>query len=102
MELMALWRSNHPPRILMDLAMGRLSVEEIDSIADIFSATSLTSPPEWMIERAAAMGHPQAIQLVPNRVAELAFDSQGHTVLAGARAVATRSRRLLFESSTAT
>ena len=98
---MAVRHSDFPPRILVDLATGRLSGEEIDSIAEILSAQAITSPPEWMIERASAIGHVSAFPLLRNRVADLAFDSQGQVVLAGARAVAMRSRRLLFESSAA-
>jgi hypothetical protein len=101
MELMAVRYRDFPPRILVDLATGRLSGEEIDSIAEIFSAQVLTGPPAWMVERATGIGRVSPGAYVGNRIAELAFDSQGQTVLAGARAVAMRSRRLLFESSAA-
>jgi hypothetical protein len=101
MDLISIGRSGFPPRILLDLATGRLSGEEIASIAEILSALAVTSPPEWMVERADAIGRVSAFRLIRNRVAELAFDSQRQVVFAGARAVAMRSRRLLFESSAA-
>jgi hypothetical protein len=101
MEVMAVRHSDSVPRILVDLASGRLSGQEIDAIVEILSAQELISPPEWMVDRAAAIGPIPTVPNMGRRVAQLAFDSQGQTLLAGARAVAMRSRRLLFESSAA-
>jgi hypothetical protein len=101
MELKEIRHSDHPSRILIDLATGRLSGVELDSVVEMLMSQALASPPEWMVERAVAIGHVPTLSLSEQRVAELAFDSQGQAVLAGARALAMRSRRLLFESNAA-
>src|SRR5215212_9066871 len=101
MEVMAVRHSDHLPRILVDLAAGRLSGQEIDSVVEILSAQAIVSAPEWLVERAIAIELIQTVPKMVHRVAQLAFDSQGQRVLDGARAVAIRSRRLLFESSAA-
>ncbi|MFN0071127.1 MAG: hypothetical protein ACKVVP_06515 [Chloroflexota bacterium] len=85
----------------MDLATGLLSGPEIDSVVAILSAQARVNPPEWMIERATEIGRTTTVPFGGHHLAELAFDSQEQAVLAGARAVALRSRRLLFESSAA-
>jgi hypothetical protein len=101
MELKEVRHSDHPSRILIDLATGRLSGVELDSVVEMLMSQALASPPEWMVERAVAIGRVPTLSLSGQRVAELAFDSQGQAVLAGARAMAMRSRRLLFESNAA-
>lgn len=89
------------PRIFVDLATGALNAQELDSLVEILNTGSRGDPPEWMLERAAAVGRAPIAAASTQQVAEIAFDSQGQLVLAGARAVAMRSRRLLFESNTA-
>jgi hypothetical protein len=94
-------RSEMPPRILVDLAEGHLSAVEIDAVAEAFYAPELHVPPTWMVERACAIGSVAGGDPGLRRVAALAFDSKGQMVLAGARAVALRSRRVLYESGPA-
>lgn len=93
--------SGLPPRIFVDLAAGRLTATEIDAVVEAVRVSALVAPPEWMLDRATALARTQSFERAPVQLANLAFDSKGQVVLAGARAVALRSRRLLYETGAA-
>lgn len=43
-----------PPRILLDLAEGKLGQDEVDAVRAWLLAGGLTEPPEQLLERALA------------------------------------------------
>jgi len=90
-----------PPRVFVDLADGRLAAPEIDAIVEMLRVAAMFEPPEWLLEQASAIGRVGVVADPASQTARLAFDSKSQAVLAGARAVAMRSRRLLYESGPA-
>jgi hypothetical protein len=78
-----------------------LTSGEIDAVVEAVRVSALAAPPEWMLDRATGLARTQIPHGAPLLMARLAFDSKGQVVLAGARAVAMRSRRLLYETGAA-
>ncbi len=71
---------------------------QLDSRSGQGAASGLLYLPH-VADQAAELAHRRAVGRPPaQEIAVLAFDSQERTVFAGARAVAMRSRRLLFQS----
>ena len=91
------------PPVLAALAAGRLDGEEVDAVVAWLRASGDTPPP-WVVDRAVRIGRPAeagrpARPTLWRRVAAaLVFDSRLQPRPAGARAVGTDRRRLLYQA----
>ena len=91
------------PHVLAALAEGRLDGEEVDAVVAWLRASGDTPPP-WVVERAVRIGRPDGAgrrarpTLWRRVVAALVFDSRLQPRPAGARAVGTDQRRLLYQA----
>ena len=92
------------PRILVELADGRLGDADADAVADWLLATAHEEPPTWAINRAVRIAGQARAHEAPRLsawrrvVAALVYDSGLHPRPAGARAVAVERRRLLYRA----
>ncbi len=97
-----------PPRLLIDLAEGRLESSEIEAVEMWLRADGLVAPPPWVLRRAERLPRqqPRARTARLRRwadggrrfVASLAFDSTVQAQFVGLRASGTHVRRLLYQS----
>ena len=92
------------PRILEDLAAGRLTEAEADAVVDWLTASGLEDAPPWVVNRAVRIA-PQATAAPAPRptlwrrlVAALVYDNRQQPRTAGARAVDAGPPRLLYEA----
>lgn len=90
------------PRILADLAGGRLGDSEAVVVADWLLATSNEEAPVWLVNRAVRIGRRTVSQRVSRTpvwrrlVAALVCDTRLQPRPIGSRAVAVEPRRLLY------
>ena len=90
------------PRILADLADGRLSDSEAAAVADWLLATTDEAAPIWLVNRAVRIAGRGQVREAPGPsvwrrvVAELVCDTRLQPRPVGARAVAVEPRRLLY------
>jgi hypothetical protein len=90
------------PRILADLAAGRLTPDEANAVADWMAAATEQPPPFWLVNRATRIAGQSLSQDAPRPsawrrlVADLAFDSRSQPRVAGARSASTTERRRLL------
>ena len=92
------------PRILADLADGRLSGPEVDAVVDWLRASEEPGPPPWVVNRAVRIGRQaedgrEARTAIWRRlVAALVYDNRLHARAAGARAMAIDQLRLMYQA----
>ena len=92
------------PRILLDLADGRLDAVEAEAVVDWLQAVEETEPPPWVVNRAvriarqAEAGRPARPAAWRRLVATLVYDNRLEPRRAGARAVALDRPRLLYQA----
>ncbi len=90
------------PRILADLADGKLSVSEAAAVADWLLVTTDEAAPVWLVNRAVRIAGRPLLQQAPRPsiwrrlVAALVCDTRLQPRPVGARAVAVEPRRLLY------
>ncbi|MCC6179502.1 MAG: hypothetical protein IT305_29685 [Chloroflexi bacterium] len=91
------------PRILTELAEGRLSVEEVDAVVDWLSASG-EDPPPWLVNRAVRIAG-QAIGADAPRpsmwrrlVAALVYDNRLQPRVAGVRSASIEHPRLMYQA----
>jgi hypothetical protein len=92
------------PRILADLADGKLSASETSMVVDWLSASADEPSPHWLVNRAVRVAG-QAIGKDAPRpamwrrlVAALVYDNRIQPRIAGARSVALESPRLMYQA----
>ncbi len=92
------------PRILQDLADGRLQASEVDTVVDWLQAAEDPAPPPWVVNRAVRIGRQgengqQARTAIWRRlVAALVYDTRLRPRAAGARAIAGDELRLMYQA----
>lgn len=90
------------PRILADLADGKLSDSEAAAVGDWLLATTDEAAPVWLVNRAVRIAGRPLVQQAPRPsiwrrlVAALVCDTHLQPRPVGARAVAVEPRRLLY------
>ena len=100
------WRDDelHVPRVLRDLADGRLSDAEADTVVAWLEAGGLEEAPTWVVNRAVriagqALGGDAPRPAMWRRlVAALVFDNRLQPRMAGARSVGLDHPRLMYEA----
>lgn len=92
------------PRILLDLAEGRLDAAETETVIDWLRATGECEPPPWLVNRAVRVAR-QAGEERPARpaawrrlVAALVYDNRLQPRPVGARAVEIDQPRLMYQA----
>ena len=92
------------PRILQDLADGRLNDGEVDAVVTWLQASEEPEPPAWVVNRAVRIGRQaeegrQARTAMWRRlVAALVYDNRLQPRAAGARAVGLEQLRLMYQA----
>jgi hypothetical protein len=92
------------PRILADLADGRLGDAEASAVADWLLATADEEPPGWVVNRAVriagqAVGRDAPQPSIWRRlVAALVYDNRLQPRVMGARALAIEHPRLMYQA----
>ena len=92
------------PRILLDLADGRLNGPDVDVVVEWLQASEEPGPPAWVVNRAIRIGRQpeegrQARTAIWRRlVAGLVFDNRLQVRAAGARAVGVEQLRLMYQA----
>jgi hypothetical protein len=93
------------PRILADLADGKLSAAETDAVVDWLDASANDEPPHWLVNRAVriagqALGKDAPRPAIWRRlVAALIYDNRVQPRIAGARSVGTlENPRLMYQA----
>jgi hypothetical protein len=92
------------PRVLADLADGKLSATETDAVVDWLSAMEDEEPPHWLVNRAVriagqALGKDAPRPAIWRRlVAALVYDNRLQPRVAGARSLALDNPRLMYQA----
>jgi len=92
------------PRILSDLADGRLDLAETEAVVDWLRASGEDEPPAWVVNRAVriprqATGGRKSRPAVWRRlVAALVYDNRLQPRAAGARAITFDQPRLMYQA----
>ncbi len=92
------------PRIIADLADGKLDDEEANAVADWLLATTAEEPPSWVVNRAVRIAGQAVGKDAPRPstwrrlVAALVYDNRLQPRVAGARAVAIEHPRLMYQA----
>ena len=92
------------PRILRDLAEGRLTDAEADTVVAWFEAAGLEEAPPWVVNRAVRIagqvlgGDAPRPAMWRRLVAALIYDNRLQPRLAGARSVGLEHPRLMYEA----
>lgn len=100
-ERRILQRSDGVPwELLRRLGEGRLTQEELDAIMPMFLGEPI-EPPSWFVARAATLPRQakmraQRPRFIVRLLASLSFDSALQSRVAGVRAVASSSRRIIY------
>jgi hypothetical protein len=93
------------PRILADLADGKLSASETDAVVDWLSASAGDEPPHWLVNRAVRVAGQAVGKDAPRPamwrrlVAALIYDNRLQPRISGARSVgALDTPRLMYQA----
>jgi hypothetical protein len=92
------------PRVLSDLADGKLGSAETDAVVDWLNASADEEPPHWLVNRAVrvagqAMGKDAPRPAIWRRlVAALIYDNRLQPRITGARSVALENPRLMYQA----
>lgn len=92
------------PRILVDLADGRLDAAEAGAVVEWLVASEEAEPPPWLVNRAvriarhADTGRTARPAAWRHLVAALVYDNRFHPRAVGARAVAFDRPRLMYQA----
>ncbi len=92
------------PRILIDLAEGRLDPAETETVVDWLRASGNDEPPAWVVNRAvriprqAADGRKSRPAAWRRLVAALVYDNRLQPRVAGARAITFDQPRLMYQA----
>ena len=92
------------PRVLADLADGKLSATETDAVVNWLSVMEDEEPPHWLVNRAVriagqALGKDAPRPAIWRRlVAALVYDNRLQPRVAGARSLALDNPRLMYQA----
>lgn len=92
------------PRVLSDLADGKLNSAETDAVVDWLNASADEEPPHWLVNRAVrvagqAVGKDAPRPAIWRRlVAALIYDNRLQPRISGARSVALENPRLMYQA----
>jgi len=92
------------PRVLAELADGKLSAAETDAVVDWLSAMEDEEPPHWLVNRAVRIAGQSLGKDAPRPaiwrrlVAALVYDNRLQPRVTGARSLALDNPRLMYQA----